>query len=97
MERDPRDVLLRPVISEKSYGLMDQNVYTFEVAPDANKIEIRHAVEAIFGVRVVAVNTLRRRGKRRRNRRTGHWNKLPDRKRAIVKVAAGDRIDFFGG
>lgn len=95
--RNPRDVIVRPVISEKSYGLMDENVYTFVVHPEANKVEIRHAVEQIFGVRVVNVNTLKRRGKRKRNRRTGHWNQLPDQRRAVVKVAEDDRIDLFEG
>ena len=94
--RDPRDVVLRPVVSEKSYGAYDRNVYTFEVAPDANKIEIRHAVEAIFGVTVEKVNTLNRKGKRRRNRRTGGWGKTAGRKRAMVTLAPGDSIDVFG-
>ncbi len=93
--RDPRDVILAPVISEKSYGQMEENRYTFVVAPDANKVEIRHAVEEIFRVRVTGVNTLNRPGKRRRTR-TG-WGKRKDTKRAIVSVAAEDRIDIFGG
>jgi len=95
MARDHRDVIRKPVISEKSYGLIDENVYTFVVDPDANKIEIRQAVESIFGVRVLNVNTINRKGKRKRNRRSGHWNKQPDEKRAIVKVAEGDRIELF--
>ena len=94
-QRDPRDIIRRPVISEKSYALLDQNVYTFEVSPDANKVEIRQAVEAIFGVRVVNVNTLNRQGKRKRNRRDGKVGKRPDRKRAIVSLAEGDRIEIF--
>ena len=61
---DPRDVLLAPVISEKSYGLLDENKYTFIVAPDANKTQIKIAVEQVFGVRVTAVNTSNREGKR---------------------------------
>lgn len=93
--RDVRDVIRKPVISEKSYALMDENTYTFVVHPDANKIEIRQAVESIFGVEVVRVNTLTRRGKRKRNRRTGIFNQRPDEKRAIVTVAEGDRIDLF--
>ncbi|MBI2168322.1 MAG: 50S ribosomal protein L23 [Actinobacteria bacterium] len=93
--REARDVIVRPVISEKSYTLMDENTYTFVVHPRANKIEIRQAVESIFGVRVLNVNTLNRKGKRRRNRRTGIWNTQSDEKRAIVKVAEGDRIDLF--
>lgn len=88
-------MIVRPVISEKSYTLMDENTYTFVVHPRANKIEIRQAVESIFGVRVLNVNTLNRKGKRRRNRRTGIWNTQSDEKRAIVKVAEGDRIDLF--
>jgi large subunit ribosomal protein L23 len=97
VSRGSRAVILRPVISEKSYGLIDRNVYTFVVAPDANKIDIRRAVEAIFGVRVLNVNTLSRRGKRKRNRRTGKWGKLPDQKRAVVTVHEDDRIDLFEG
>jgi large subunit ribosomal protein L23 len=91
----PRDVLLRPVISEKSYRLADEGKYTFVVAPDANRTQIRQAVEAIFSVRVTGVNTLNRAGKRRRTRYG--WGKRPDTKRAIVSLAEGDRIDVFGG
>ncbi|MQA78300.1 MAG: 50S ribosomal protein L23 [Streptosporangiales bacterium] len=93
---DPRDVLLAPVISEKSYGLLDENKYTFLVRKDANKIQIREAVEAVFSVKVTGVNTLNRGGKRTRRTRTG-WGRRPDTKRAIVSVAQGDRIDIFGG
>lgn len=93
---DPRDVILRPIVSEKSYAALDQNVYTFEVAPDANKIEIKHAVEQIFGVTVVNVNTMNRAGKRKRNRRTGTWGRRADQKRAVVSLAAGDTIEIFG-
>jgi large subunit ribosomal protein L23 len=96
MSTDPRDVILRPVVSEKSYAAYDDNVYTFEVAPDANKIQIKHAVEQIFGVTVVNVNTLNRHGKRIRNRRTGSWAKRSGQKRAIVSLAAGDKIEIFG-
>ena len=92
---NPRDVLLRPVISEKSYRLADDGKYTFVVAPDANRTQIRQAVEAVFGVRVTSVNTLNRPGKRRRTR--FGWGKRPDTKRAIVSLAEGDRIDVFGG
>jgi large subunit ribosomal protein L23 len=92
---NPRDILLRPVISEKSYRLVDNGKYTFVVAPDANRTQIRQAVEQIFGVRVTGVNTLNRPGKRRRTR--FGWGKRPDTKRAIVSVAEGDRIDAFGG
>ena len=91
---DPRDVLLGPVISEKSYGLLDENKYTFLVRPDANKTEIKIAVEKIFGVKVTAVNTINRQGKSRRLRYG--VGKRPDTKRAIVSVADGQRIDIFG-
>jgi large subunit ribosomal protein L23 len=94
--RDPRDVIVRPVVSEKSYAAYDENVYTFVVAPDANKIEIKHAIETIFGVSVTNVNTMNRQGKRKRNRRTGGWGKRPDQKRAVVSLKAGDRIEIFG-
>ncbi|MQA06302.1 MAG: 50S ribosomal protein L23 [Streptosporangiales bacterium] len=93
---DPRDILLAPVISEKSYGLLDENKYTFLVRKDANKLQIKQAVEAVFEVRVTGVNTLNRQGKRTRRTRYGHGYR-PDTKRAIVSVAAGDRIDIFGG
>jgi large subunit ribosomal protein L23 len=92
---DPRDVLISPVISEKSYALLDENKYTFVVAPDANKTQIKIAVEQVFGVKVTSVNTLNREGKRLRTR-TG-FGRRASTKRAIVTVAAGDRIDIFGG
>ncbi|MCX6451542.1 MAG: 50S ribosomal protein L23 [Actinomycetes bacterium] len=92
---DYRDVLIAPVVSEKSYGMLDENKYTFLVAPSANKTEIKIAVEKIFGVKVLSVNTLNRQGKRKRTR-IG-FGKRNDTKRAIVSVAAGDRIDIFGG
>jgi large subunit ribosomal protein L23 len=94
--RDPRDIVIRPVVSEKSYASFDENVYTFVVAPDANKIEIKHAIETIFNVKVTNVNTLTRHGKRKRNRRTGNWGKRSDQKRAIVSLAPDDRIEIFG-
>lgn len=93
--RDPRDVIIEPVVSEKSYGLLDAGVYTFVVAPSANKTEIRQAVESIFNVRVTNVNTLNRKGKRKRNRRQPTFGKRADTKRAIVTLASGDRIDLF--
>lgn len=93
--RDHRDILLAPVVSEKSYGLLDENKYTFIVAPDANKTEIKIAVETVFGVKVTSVNTVNRNGKRRRTR--AGWGKRPDTKRAIVSVADGQRIDIFSG
>ena len=92
---NPRDILLRPVVSEKSYGLLDEGKYTFVVAPSANKTQIKMAVEEVFRVKVTGVNTLNRQGKRRRTR-TG-WGKRADTKRAIVTLADGDRIDIFGG
>ena len=94
--RDPRSIILRPVVSEKSYASYDANVYTFVVASDANKIEIRRAVETVFGVIVTNVNTINRKGKRKKNRRTGAWSKRVDEKRAMVALAPGDRIDIFG-
>jgi large subunit ribosomal protein L23 len=92
---DPRDILISPVISEKSYGLLDENKYTFVVAPDANKTQIKIAVEQVFGVKVTSVNTLNREGKTVRSR-TGIGRRVAT-KRAIVTVAAGERIDIFGG
>ena len=92
---NPRDILLRPVVSEKSYGLLDEGKYTFVVAPDANKTQIKQAVEEVFRVKVTGVNTLNRQGKRRRTR--FGWGKRSDTKRAIVTLAEGDRIDIFGG
>ena len=92
---DPRDILIAPVVSEKSYGLLDENKHTFLVRPDANKTQLKIAVENVFGVRVVGVNTLTRQGKRVRTR--AGYGKRADSKRAIVTVAQGDRIDIFGG
>jgi large subunit ribosomal protein L23 len=95
--KDPRDIIIRPVVSEKSYAAYDENVYTFLVAPDANKIEIRKAVEELFGKRVDKVHTINRKGKRKRNRRTGTWGTRATQKRAIVTLAQGEeRIDIFG-
>lgn len=93
--KNPRDVILRPVVSEKSYGLLDANVYTFVVAPGASKPEIRDAVEAIWpGVKVAKVNTLVRKGKTKRGRRSAVKSKLPDSKRAIVTLREGE-IEIF--
>ncbi|MEZ5117346.1 MAG: 50S ribosomal protein L23 [Candidatus Nanopelagicales bacterium] len=92
---DPRDILIAPVISEKSYGLLDENKYTFLVAPDANKTQIKIAVEQVFGVKVTGVNTQNREGKRVRTR-FGYGRRAAS-KRAIVSLRAGDRIDIFGG
>jgi large subunit ribosomal protein L23 len=92
---NPRDVLLKPVISEKSYRLADDGKYTFLVAPGANKTQIRQAVEEIFHVKVTGVNTINRPGKRRRTR--FGWGTRASTKRAVVSLAAGERIDVFGG
>jgi large subunit ribosomal protein L23 len=88
-----RDVILAPVVSEKSYSLLDGNQYTFIVHPDANKTEIRHAVEQIWNVKVVKVNTLNRKGKVKRFR--FQEGRRKDTKRAVVKLQAGDRIEIF--
>jgi len=93
--RGHRDVIVRPVVSEKSYTLLDDNVYTFVVAPSASKPEIRDAIESIFGVTVLKVNTLNRKGKRKRNRRTMTFGKRSDTKRALVTLAEGDTIELF--
>jgi large subunit ribosomal protein L23 len=94
INKDPRDILLAPVVSEKSYGLLDEGKYTFVVDPRANKTEIKIAVEQVFGVKVKSVNTINRQGKTRRTRvGTG---KRKDTKRAIVTLRDGT-IDIFGG
>lgn len=91
---DPRDIIVEPVISEKSYGLMDQNKYTFLVRPDSNKTQIKQAVEQIFDVKVSSVNTINRQGKRKRTR--FGYGQRPATKRAIVSLKDGERIDIFG-
>ena len=93
--KDPRDIILAPVVSEKSYGLIEQGVYTFKVHPSASKPEISDAVQAIWRVTVLRVNTLNRKGKKTRARRTGKVGSKPDTKRAIVTLAAGDEIPLF--
>ncbi len=95
MKSNPRDVVLAPVISEKSYGLLEENKYTFLIRPDANKTQIKIAVQEIFGVNVLSVNTANRKGKTKRTRYG--IGKRKDTKRAIVTVAEGDRIEIFGG
>ncbi len=95
IHKDHRDVLIAPVVSEKSYSLLDANKYTFLVHPDANKTEIKIAVEKIFGVKVTSVNTINRVGKTRRTR--NGIGKRKDTKRAIVSLAEGHRIDIFAG
>ena len=94
---EPRDVIIRPVVSEKSYALLDQGVYTFVVSPDANKIEIRQAVERIFSVKVAKVTTLNRPGKRKRNRKAATFGRRPDTKRAMVKLMPNYSIPIFEG
>jgi large subunit ribosomal protein L23 len=93
--KNPRDILIRPIVSEKSYALMDEGKYTFEVDPRANKTEIKIAVEQIFGIKVQSVNTINRKGKARRTR--FGIGKRKDVKRAIVTVGAGEAIDIFSG
>ena len=93
--RDAMSVLIRPVVSEKSYALMDERVYVFIVDPRATKIDVRHAVEQAFNVTVTKVNTMNRRGKTTRNRRTGVRGSRPDTKRALVTLKAGDSINLF--
>jgi len=90
--RDHRDVLRRAVITEKSMRGTEAGKYTFEVARDATKPEIREAVERLFGVRVVKVNTLNVPGKTKRRGR--HTYRTPDRKKAVVTLAPGQKIDL---
>ena len=93
---NPRDIIIAPVLSEKTYALMEQNTYTFYVDTDANKTQIKIAVEEIFGVDVASVNTANREGKRKRSR-TGYGQRK-DTKRAYVTLREGsDSIDIFGG
>ena len=94
VNKDPRDIILKPVVSEKSYGLIDQGKYTFIVDPRSNKTEIKLAIEKIFDVKVASINTLNRPGKTRRTR--FGMGKRKDTKRAIVSLAEGHRIDIFG-
>jgi large subunit ribosomal protein L23 len=93
--KDPRDVVIAPVVSEKSYEQLEKNVYVFKVQTSASKPEIRNAVESIFDVTVTKVNTLNRKGKVRRNRRNNPLGKRADTKRAIVTLAEGDSIQIF--
>ncbi len=88
-----RDVIIRPVVSEKSYAGLESNVYTFLVDPRANKTEIKEAIQQIWNVQVLSVNTLNRTGKVKRRRFT--QGKRPDQKRAMVTLAAGDSIEIF--
>ena len=93
---DPRDILLAPVISEKSYGLIEEGTYTFLVHPDSNKTQIKIAVEKIFDVTVTSVNTQNRQGKRKRTR--FGYGKRKDTKRALVTLSADSKpIEIVGG
>ena len=93
--KNPRDIIIEPIVSEKSYQLIEQGVYTFRVHPDATKPEISDAIRDIFSVKVKKVNTLNRKGKAKRNRRTNVVGSRPDTKRAIVTLAEGSSIDLF--
>jgi large subunit ribosomal protein L23 len=93
--KDPRDIIIAPVISEKSTALNEVDVYTFVVHPDSTKPEIHDAVEAIWGVKVLKVNTLNRKGKVQRTRNTNRIGKRPNTKRAIVTLAPGNKIPVF--
>jgi large subunit ribosomal protein L23 len=93
--RDAMSILIRPVVSEKTYGLMENHTYVFVVDPRATKIDVRNAVEQAFNVKVVNVNTLNRKGKATRNRRTGVAGARPNTKRAIVTLKQGDSINLF--
>ena len=91
--KSPRDVVIRPVVSEKSYAGLEQNTYTFLVDHKANKTEIKEAIQQIWNVRVTSVNTMNRKGKVKRTRFGA--GKRPDQKRAVVTLAAGDTIEIF--
>ena len=91
--KSPRDVVIRPVVSEKSYAGLEANRYTFLVNPDSSKTEIKEAIQKIWNVRVMAVNTMNRKGKVKRQRYTK--GKRADQKRAIVTLAEGDTIEIF--
>jgi large subunit ribosomal protein L23 len=93
--KSPRDVIIRPIVSEKSYAGLERNAYTFLVDPRSNKTEIKEAIQTIWGVRVTSVNTLRRQGKTKRRGYTK--GRRPDQKRAIVTLADGDSIEIFEG
>jgi large subunit ribosomal protein L23 len=93
--RDAMSILIRPVVSEKTYALMDHHTYVFIVDPAATKVDVRNAVEQAFNVKVVNVNTLNRKGKSTRNRRTGVTGTRSGTKRAIVTLQEGDTINLF--
>ena len=91
--KSPRDVIVRPIVSEKSYSGLERNTYTFLVAPGANKTEIKEAIQQIWNVRVLNVNTMNRKGKVKRTRMGS--GRRPDQKRAVVTLAAGEAIEIF--
>jgi len=91
--KSPRDIVIRPIVSEKSYAGLERNTYTFLVDPRANKTEIKEAIQQIWNVRVINVNTMNRVGKVKRTRLS--TGKRPDQKRAVVTLAAGDTIEIF--
>ena len=92
---DPRDVIIRPIVSEKSYALSERGVYLFVVPKETNKVEIRRSVERVFNVKVLRVNTLNRPGKRKRNRKKSTYGQRPGTKRAFVTLAPGQSIPLF--
>ena len=92
IQKDPRSVIIKPIVSEKSYNLIDNGKYTFEVDPKSNKTEIKQAVEQIFNVKVASVNTLNRIGKTKRTK--FGFGKRKDTKRAIITLKSGS-IDLF--
>ncbi len=91
--KSPRDIVIRPIVSEKSYAGLERNTYTFLVDPRANKTEIKEAIQQIWNVRVLNVNTMNRVGKVKRTRLS--TGKRPDQKRAVVTLAEGDTIEIF--
>ena len=93
--RDAMSILIRPVVSEKTYDLMERGTYVFEIDSRATKVDVRNAVQQAFNVTVVKVNKLNRKGKRTRNRRTGIVGSTPATKRAIVTLKSGDTINLF--
>jgi large subunit ribosomal protein L23 len=91
--KSPRDIVIRPIVSEKSYAGLERNTYTFLVDGRANKTEIKEAIQQIWNVRVLGVNTMNRQGKVKRTRLGS--GRRPDQKRAIVTIAEGDSIEIF--
>ena len=94
--KNVHDIIIRPIITERSMSEAENKKYAFQVAPDANKIEIRRAVEEIFGVEVESVNTLNVRGKKKRM--GVHIGRRPDTKKAVVRLTRKSKaIEFFEG